>query len=145
MFLLKVSDTGHGIKDEVRQHIFEPFFTTKGLAQGTGLGLSTVFGIVKIHGGHITYESKVGKGTIFDIYFPIAHAELCETDESKGLVTVAGGTETILLADDEDLIRDLAKRILENAGYRSLRARMGRRSWRSTRENRHTFPWSFSI
>jgi two-component system, cell cycle sensor histidine kinase and response regulator CckA len=124
--LLKVSDTGEGIEDEVRQHIFEPFFTTKGLAQGTGLGLSAVFGIVKIHGGHITCESQVGKGTTFTICFPVAREIKPAPEETQGVAAVAGGTETILLADDEELIRNLAKRTLENAGYSVIACKNGK-------------------
>lgn len=123
--LMRVSDTGHGMEQHVLQHIFEPFFTTKGLANGTGLGLATVFGIVKMHGGHVTCETEIGKGTAFDIYFPAVD------DEPRGGTgqeepPIAGGTETILLVDDEPLIRDLAKRILEKSGYSILVAGSGK-------------------
>jgi len=115
--LLRVSDTGQGMEEDVRQHIFEPFFTTKGLVNGTGLGLATVFGIVKMHGGHITCESEVGRGTTFSIYLPAAETAESDVEQECRTTVIAGGTETILVVDDEELIRDLAKRILEKAGY----------------------------
>ena len=124
--LLKVSDTGHGMEEDVRQHIFEPFFTTKGLADGTGLGLATVFGIVKMHGGHITCESEVGRGSTFSIYFPAAEAGKPDMEEEQEVSAVAGGREKILVVDDEPLIRDLAKRILEKSGYSVLTAGSGK-------------------
>ena len=124
--LLKVSDTGHGMEEDVLRHIFEPFFTTKGLADGTGLGLATAFGIVKMHGGHITCESEVGRGTTFSIYFPAAEAGKPDMEEELEVSAVAGGTEKILVVDDEPLIRDLAKRILEKSGYSVLTAGSGK-------------------
>lgn len=124
--LLKVSDTGHGMDEEVRQHIFEPFFTTKGLADGTGLGLATVFGVVKMHAGHITCQSEVGKGTTFEIYFPVAETAKPEVVGEQQVAVVSGGAETILVVDDEELIRHLAKRILEKSGYSVLTARSGK-------------------
>jgi PAS domain S-box-containing protein len=124
--LLKVSDTGHGMEEDVLQRVFEPFFTTKGLANGTGLGLATVFGIVKMHGGHITCESEIGKGTNFEIYFPAAEEAKPDIEQKQEISAVAGGTEKILVVDDEPLIRDLAKRILEKAGYSVVTARSGK-------------------
>ncbi len=123
--LLRVSDSGHGMNDDVIQRIFEPFFTTKGLADGTGLGLSAVFGIVKMHGGHITCRSEVGQGTIFDIHFPVAEPAETTTDEAREVDTPAGGTETILVVDDESLIADLAKQMLEQVGYSVITAGSG--------------------
>lgn len=124
--LLKVSDTGHGMTRDVQMHIFEPFFTTKGLAGGTGLGLATVFGIVKMHGGHVACESEVGKGTTFFIYFPAAEASEEEGEEVQEVTAVEGGTETILVVDDEPLIAGLVKKILEDAGYRVVVASSGK-------------------
>jgi len=124
--LLKVSDTGHGMEEDVRQHIFEPFFTTKGLADGTGLGLATVFGIVKMHGGHVICESEVGKGTTFEIYFPVAEIVKPRVAGEQEVTAVAGGTETILVVDDEPMIRDLAERILDGSGYSVLTAGSGK-------------------
>lgn len=124
--LLTVSDTGHGMDEDVLQHIFEPFFTTKGLAEGTGLGLATVFGIVKMHGGHIGCESEVGKGTTFAIYFPAAETHKPDIESIHEATAVAGGTETILVVDDEPMIAELAARMLENAGYSVITASTGR-------------------
>jgi two-component system, cell cycle sensor histidine kinase and response regulator CckA len=124
--LLRVADTGRGMAPEVQQHIFEPFFTTKGLADGTGLGLATAFGIVKMHGGHITCSSQVGQGTTFDMYFPAAQADATGIETEKTSLAPAGGKETILLVDDEELIRELAQRILEKSGYSVLAAGNGK-------------------
>jgi len=133
--LLRVSDTGSGIDKETLEHIFEPFFTTKGLGQGTGLGLAMVFGIVKQHQGFIKCYSEVGHGTTFKIYLP---ALLAETPPDLPVIpsSLQGGTETILLVDDEELIRDLGKRILSKAGYTVLAASNGREALDLYRSNK---------
>lgn len=119
--LLTFSDTGIGIYPDVLDHIFEPFFTTKKTGEGTGLGLATVYGIVKQHNGHIICYSEPENGTTFKIYLPAIRSEDVETS-GQFRVLPAGGTETILLADDEELIRDLGERILSRAGYTVLTA-----------------------
>ncbi|MFH1135468.1 MAG: PAS domain S-box protein [Pseudomonadota bacterium] len=123
--LMTVTDTGHGMDKETVEKIFEPFFTTKEIGKGTGLGLASVYGIVKNHGGHIMCYSEVGQGTTFKIFLPAAApADLVETDEvfSKPL---RGGAETILLADDEESIRDFASQVLKKFGYTVLGAASG--------------------
>ncbi len=123
--LLTISDTGSGIDKDALEHIFEPFYTTKRVGEGTGLGLAMVHGIVKQHRGHITCYSKLGHGTTFSIYFP---AETSRGDGEQPKVThlPRGGSETILLVDDEELIRDLGSRILTEAGYRVFKAVNGK-------------------
>ena len=123
--LLRVSDTGSGMGKETREHIFEPFYTTKGPGEGTGLGLAMVFGIVKQHQGIINCYSEVGHGTTFNIYLP---AVIAETQSDQPVVTAMpqGGTETILLVDDEEFVRDVGKRILERSGYTVLTAANGK-------------------
>ncbi len=103
--LFSVSDTGHGIDKETLQHIFEPFYTTKELGRGTGLGLAMVYGIVKQHDGHIAVSSEVGKGTTFKLYFP-AIPSIEENGVEETGIMPAFGTETVLLVDDEDLVRE---------------------------------------
>jgi PAS domain S-box-containing protein len=122
---LSVSDTGHGMETEVLEHIFEPFFSTKEPGQGTGLGLSTVFGLVKMHGGHITCDSHPGKGTIFRIYFPATDQQVRGPLDSTGEMP-AFGTETILFVDDEEFVRTWGKELLTHAGYTVLDAANGR-------------------
>jgi PAS domain S-box-containing protein len=123
--LLSVSDTGHGMDKETVKRIFEPFYTTKGKGRGTGLGLAMVYGIVKQHNGYIECHSELGQGSSFEIYFPAI-----QTAPSQETITefpiFLGGNETVLLVDDEELVRDLAKRILERAGYTVLTAINGR-------------------
>jgi two-component system, cell cycle sensor histidine kinase and response regulator CckA len=123
--LLSVTDTGCGMQQEILEHIFEPFFTTKEASRGTGLGLATVYGIVKQHEGMVNVYSEPGKGSTFKIYLPA-----CETkaDRIGTLIQgpVKGGRETILLAEDDESVRDLAQRILEKAGYTVLSAKDGR-------------------
>ena len=114
--LLTLSDTGQGMEKRVLDHLFEPFFTTKRMGQGTGLGLAMVYGIVKGHEGFIQCESDLGKGTVFRIYWP-AVEQAGEGELSEVPQQTRGGTETILLVDDEDALRDLAKTILSTYGY----------------------------
>jgi PAS domain S-box-containing protein len=123
--MLEVSDTGHGMKRDVVDHIFEPFYTTKGLGEGTGLGLAMVYGIVTGHGGHITCESEPGRGASFKIYLPAIPSEE-PLDIDKSGIMPAFGSETILLVDDEELIRDLGQKILQRNGYTVLTASDGR-------------------
>ena len=122
--LLKVSDTGCGIPKDVLDQIFDPFFTTKSLGEGTGLGLAMVFGIVRAHRGHIICHSEPTKGTSFEIYFPSA-ADKKEELKAVTAETAAFGTETILFVDDDELVKDLVKEILDSAGYRTLTAGNG--------------------
>jgi PAS domain S-box-containing protein len=120
--MLKVTDSGHGMDVETLPHIFEPFFTTKPMGKGTGLGLSTVYGIVKQSGGSIQVESEAGRGTTFRIYLPVAEGVMSNRQELMVGAKVAGGTETILLAEDEPDLRELARIFLEAYGYKVLEA-----------------------
>jgi two-component system cell cycle sensor histidine kinase/response regulator CckA len=120
--MLKVTDSGHGMEAETVLHIFEPFFTTKPMGKGTGLGLSTVYGIVKQSGGSIQVESEAGRGTTFRIYLPVAEGSLGKRQELIAGEKIAGGTETILLAEDEPDLRELARIFLEGYGYQVLEA-----------------------
>jgi two-component system, cell cycle sensor histidine kinase and response regulator CckA len=122
--LLSVSDTGQGMDKDTLQHMFEPFFTTKELGRGTGLGLAIVYGIVKNHGGHIGCNSKPGHGTTFEMYFPSSE-EYAEPDDESSDEVQAMGTETVLLVDDEDFVRELGSRILKAHGYTVLSASEG--------------------
>jgi two-component system, cell cycle sensor histidine kinase and response regulator CckA len=122
--LLIVSDTGQGMDKETLNHIFEPFFTTKETGKGTGLGLSTVYGIVKQHDGHIMCYSEPGHGTTFKIYFP-ALVSKEEIKETAVRAIPRGGSESILLVDDEEMIRNFGSRILTKAGYRVISASNG--------------------
>jgi len=126
---LAVSDTGCGMDEKTRSRAFEPFFTTKPPGKGTGLGLSTVYGIVKQNGGHIVLESDVGKGTTFTVVLPRVEEAVVEVDVTKRTAVEDGrGTETLLLAEDEDLVRDLVRTILTARGYKVLEARNGEES-----------------
>lgn len=120
--MLAISDTGCGMDEETRLRIFEPFFTTKESGKGTGLGLSMVYGIVKQSGGNIWVYSEEGRGTTFKIYFPRVTAEAVEYKRSNGVVEAPKGCETILLVEDAELVRTLARQVLETAGYRVLEA-----------------------
>ncbi len=116
---ISIIDTGIGMPRAIKDRIFEPFFTTKGAGRGTGLGLATVYGIIKNHNGHITCASETGKGTTFTLFLPATEKEIIiEENESK----VIKGNETILLVDDEEYVRNVAKRQLERLGYKAVTA-----------------------
>jgi CheY-like chemotaxis protein len=123
--MIAVSDTGTGMTAETRAHIFEPFFTTKGPEAGTGLGLSTVYGIVKQSDGQIDVESEPGQGATFRVYLPRVEETPAVSLPRPGPAAPLGGSETILLAEDEDDLRDLASDILQMHGYTVLPARDG--------------------
>ncbi len=120
--LLMVTDNGTGIPDEIRDRVFEPFFTTKGPGKGTGLGLSTVYGIVTQSGGSIGLETERNKGTTFSIRFPVVDQPIDAGGGSRATVLHAG-TETILLVEDEQGVRQLVQRVLAVRGYEVLEAR----------------------
>jgi CheY-like chemotaxis protein len=113
---IMVTDNGTGMDEKTKARIFEPFFTTKALGRGTGLGLATVYGIVKGHGGMINVYSEPGYGTTFSIYLPAPGLE--EMEEMKAPEPIAKGKETILLVDDEEIVLDVSREILEFLGYR---------------------------
>ena len=123
--MLAVSDSGLGIPREHQRHIFEPFFTTKEQGKGTGLGLATVYGIVKQSGGYIEVDSEPDRGTTFRIYLPRVDAAESATDRAARPAAPAGGTETILLVEDEEGVRELARDILRASGYTVIEARNG--------------------
>ncbi|MBN2124324.1 MAG: PAS domain S-box protein [Deltaproteobacteria bacterium] len=118
--ILTVSDTGLGMDEETVKRIFEPFFTTKETGRGTGLGLSMVYGIVKNHGGYIMCYSERGEGTTFKVYFPVSEKKLLETQARGEQGSFEGGTETILLVDDEKSLRELGEQMLAKFGYAVL-------------------------
>ena len=122
---VRVTDTGGGIPPETLAHIFEPFFTTKAPGKGTGLGLATVFGIIKQHGGAVRVTSEVGRGTSFAILIPATTDVGLATQESQATLPPRGGTESILLVEDDEAVRRLAQRLLEVRGYRVRVARTG--------------------
>ena len=128
--LLSVSDTGTGMPPEVRARIFEPFFTTKGLGKGTGLGLATVYGIVKQSGGHVAAYSEVGVGTTFKVYLPRVEKAFGGPKAKSGLLSPPRGTETVLLVEDEAGVRALTRHVLSRCGYEVLEAADGEEAMR---------------
>jgi CheY-like chemotaxis protein len=122
--LLRMSDTGHGMDQETARHIFEPFFTTKGVGKGTGLGLSTVYGIVKQSDGYIWVDSAPGHGASFRIYLPLTDAPVA-VDPPASSSGGGSGTETVLVVEDETMVRATVVRSLHEQGYRVLEAESG--------------------
>ena len=117
---LTVTDTGTGMTPEVQSHLFEPFFTTKAVGKGTGLGLATVDGIVARSGGSVTAYSEVGRGTSFKVYFPTAGAAEVAVDTPPSVARPRSGTQTVLVVEDADALRELARRLLQRQGYKAL-------------------------
>ena len=121
--LISVIDTGTGMDEKTKERIFEPFFTTKELGRGTGLGLSMVYGIIKQHNGYINVYSELGLGTTFNIYLPIAGTTVAEDEEKEAETAyVKGGTETILVAEDDAALRKLSSTVLRHYGYTIIEA-----------------------
>ena len=121
---LTVADSGAGIQPDHLSRIFEPFFTTKNLNKGTGLGLATVYGIVKQHRGWVTVQSEIGKGSTFAVYLPLNERPSAVT-KRRDVESARGGQETILLVEDEEPVRILARMVLKRAGYAVLDAPHG--------------------
>ncbi|MCF8044263.1 MAG: PAS domain S-box protein [Desulfarculaceae bacterium] len=136
--MLTVSDTGSGIDPETREHIFEPFFTTKEVGRGTGLGLASVYGIVKNHGGYITCDSENGLGTAFIIYFPLLKKDSGRLDREISNNTPKGGTETLLVVDDEEAILDFCRVALGRFGYEVMTASSGEEALEIYKEKQET-------
>ncbi len=132
--LLAVSDTGQGMDDKIKSHIFEPFFTTKEPGKGTGLGLATVYGIVKRSGGHVWVYSEPGRGATFKIYLPSVGGE-ANSVAAEDRAAAGGGTETLLLVEDEPSLRALAREVLEAKGYNVLEAESAPHALRIAREH----------
>jgi len=132
---LSVTDNGVGMDAETCQRVFEPFFTTKEIGQGTGLGLASVFGIVKNHGGFITVQSEPGKGTTFTVYIPSSGREV--TKDSDVTVSPRQGSETILVVDDEEHMLKACRHLLNALGYDVMTAYSGREAVDIFRLNHH--------
>ena len=126
--MVSMSDTGHGMDEETKKHIFDPFFTTKEKGKGTGLGLSTVYGIVKQSEGYIWVYSEPGRGTTFKCYFPRVDDAGEEDDIPKARHKTEGGNETILLVEDEYIVRSLISNILKHYGYTVLESENGEKA-----------------
>jgi len=131
---LTVRDTGAGMSAEVQEHLFEPFFTTKPAGAGTGLGLATVYGIVDQAGGHVSVDSAPGKGAQFDLWFPRTRRPEAAGLDAAGEPHPRRGTETVLVVEDDALVRNLTVRVLRGAGYRVLVASRGSEALEVVRE-----------
>jgi len=123
---LRVSDTGHGMSEEVRQHIFEPFFTTKEPGKGTGLGLSTVYGIVEQSGGFVQVHSEIDRGTTLEVYLPALSLAVVQPEQRPASRRPLSGSESVLLVEDEVALRAVVRDLLRSEGYRVLEASNGR-------------------
>ena len=134
--VFSVTDTGHGMDEDTKARIFEPFFTTKEAGKGTGLGLPTVYGIVKQSGGFIWVYSEPGHGTTFKIHLPRVDQAPERLSPRPGQAAAGQGTETVLLVEDEDALRALLREVLESLGYRVLEAGLGAEALRIAREHR---------
>ena len=135
--MLSVTDTGTGMEPAVLDRIFEPFFTTKELGKGTGLGLASVYGIVRQHGGFVQVDSELGKGTTFRVYFPASTSAGIRSSPVGDTRTALGGSETLLIAEDHDGMRQIAQETLTNLGYHVLIASDGEQAVKKFLAHRH--------
>ena len=135
--LLTIMDTGTGMDKETQERIFDPFFTTKGMGKGTGLGLASVYGIIKGHGGYIDLYSEIGRGTTFQIYLPASDKE-ADIKPVEKLIDVNIGTETILLVEDEEVVLDVGIKMLGKMGYNVLAAKNGEEAIVLYKEKQYT-------
>jgi two-component system cell cycle sensor histidine kinase/response regulator CckA len=133
---ITVSDTGSGFDDETKKRIFEPFFTTKEMGRGTGLGLASVYGIIKGHGGYINVHSRKDQGATFAVYLPASAKEVRHEKAEPVVETVAKGTGTILLIDDEEMIIKVGEELLQELGYSVIAARSGEEAVKLYNKNR---------
>jgi CheY-like chemotaxis protein len=131
--LISIADTGKGMDLKTQEKMFEPFFTTKGVGKGTGLGLSMVYGIIKRHGGYVSVSSHVGRGTTFKVYLPLCETEIGEKKLQK-LEQSLGGTERVLVAEDDHEVRKFIKQALERSGYEVIEALDGEDAVQQYRE-----------
>jgi CheY-like chemotaxis protein len=134
--LITVADTGQGMDAETQKKIFEPFFTTKGIGEGTGLGLAISYGIIKQHNGYIKVYSEPGQGTAFKIHLPLSKDAAYPDRKTGAGVQVKGGTETLLVAEDDASLRKLTRIVLESFGYRVISAEDGEDAVTKFMENR---------
>ena len=133
--LLSIADNGVGMPPEILERIFEPFFTTKEPGRGTGLGLSTTYGSLRQSGGHIRVSSEIGKGTTFRLYFPRAEADVGERTQGSTRTKADHGTETVLIVEDDQEIRKIARAVLEPRGYKVMEAPDGESAMRILQES----------
>ncbi|MFG1690707.1 PAS domain S-box protein [Gemmatimonadota bacterium] len=141
---LAVSDTGEGMDAETRQRLFEPFFTTKAAGEGTGLGLPVVFGLTKQHGGFLHVYSEPGMGATFKVYLPVTKEEAAARPEAKAKAEIRGGSETILVVEDDSALRRVGRRTLERLGYTVLTANHGKQALEILREQSEEVDLVFS-
>lgn len=123
--MMSVTDNGHGMDAKTREHIFEPFYTTREIGSGTGLGLAMVYGIVKNHNGYITCYSEPGQGTTFEVYYPALIGVIVSTESSEDQFQIKGGSELIMVVDDDQVVRQLGRQLLERFGYQVCEAEDG--------------------
>ena len=133
--MLAISDTGSGMDKETQEHIFEPFFTTKEVGKGTGLGLSTVYGIVKQSNGFIWVYSEPGKGTTFKVYLPKVKGDVEPEEKEQTSVDDLGGSETVLIVEDDNRLLKFAQKVLQSYGYRILAAENGEEALKIGKEH----------
>jgi len=136
---IEVSDTGEGMTEETRKRIFEPFFTTKGIGKGTGLGLAVVFGVVQSHKGFIDVESEIGKGTTFRLYLPVSQITepISVNEKEESLEEMPGGTETLLIVEDEEMLLMSLRMVLVEKGYNVLTAGDGLKALKIYQEKKN--------
>jgi two-component system cell cycle sensor histidine kinase/response regulator CckA len=132
--MLAVEETGCGMNRETQARIFDPFFTTKEVGKGTGMGLATVYGIVKQSGGYIWVYGELNKGTVFKVYLPLVNESAQPARQEQTDVTRLRGSETILLAEDSNSLREMAKEYLESVGYSVIESASGKEALQHARE-----------